>query len=415
VVYLGDSVSDTLDLTNGGAVSTTFELTQTLSWLSHNPVTGTIDADSLVTVDLLFDSTVLTHTGWYSGQLQVLSDDPVSSTLAIPVDLVVVSGTTGLQLGPDAALSGANGTAVTHTLALTNSGEVVDIYDLSLAGNGWPATISTADTGFVNPGQVVTFTVVVTVPVDATGGSSDAVDVTATSRLDAGVSDSATLVTTAEVAHGVRLEPPAHGSGDPGTDVVYTLILTNTGNVVDSFELSCVSPWPASCPVTVGPLAGGAATTFDVTVSVPLGTPGGTSAGLTLTVALPGHSLVTGSTVLHTKANQVAPLADDDAFTVAQDSTDNLLDVLAGDVDDNADPLVVSAVGDPPNGTAVANELDVLYTPAPGFFGTDVFTYTVSDGQGGVDVGQVTVTVTRTTYEVYLPLVLNNASTLTRR
>ncbi|MCA9856202.1 MAG: tandem-95 repeat protein, partial [Dehalococcoidia bacterium] len=51
------------------------------------------------------------------------------------------------------------------------------------------------------------------------------------------------------------------------------------------------------------------------------------------------------------------------------------------------------AFSDPPNGTVTNNGTDVTYTPDPGFFGTDSFTYSVSDGQGGSASATVTVTV----------------------
>jgi hypothetical protein len=54
----------------------------------------------------------------------------------------------------------------------------------------------------------------------------------------------------------------------------------------------------------------------------------------------------------------------------------------------------VDAVGEPPNGAAVDNDTNVLYTPDPDFFGTDIFTYTVSDGNGGFGSATITVTVT---------------------
>ncbi len=88
------------------------------------------------------------------------------------------------------------------------------------------------------------------------------------------------------------------------------------------------------------------------------------------------------------------PQADDDAFTVSEDSANNPFDVLAGDTDIDDDPLTVSAVADPPHGTTLDNNTNVLYSPDPGYVGADSFTYTVSDGMGGSDTATVTVTVT---------------------
>ncbi len=88
------------------------------------------------------------------------------------------------------------------------------------------------------------------------------------------------------------------------------------------------------------------------------------------------------------------PEADEDAFTVSEDSANNPLDVLAGDTDIDDDLLTVSAVADPPHGTALDNNTNVLYSPDPGYVGADSFAYTVSDGMGGSDTATVTVTVT---------------------
>jgi hypothetical protein len=71
------------------------------------------------------------------------------------------------------------------------------------------------------------------------------------------------------------------------------------------------------------------------------------------------------------------------------------ISVLANDVDPDDDPLQVQSVRNGTNGsvTIVNNAGAVLYTPNPNFFGTDSFTYTVTDG-GGNSAATVTVTVT---------------------
>ncbi len=85
---------------------------------------------------------------------------------------------------------------------------------------------------------------------------------------------------------------------------------------------------------------------------------------------------------------------DDQATTPAGIPVE--INVLANDTDVDGDPLTVTAVSDPPNGSAeiTGGGQAVRYTPDAGFSGTDTFTYTVSDGRGGVDQGTVTVTVT---------------------
>ncbi|MFT7579459.1 MAG: ferredoxin [Myxococcota bacterium] len=92
--------------------------------------------------------------------------------------------------------------------------------------------------------------------------------------------------------------------------------------------------------------------------------------------------------------SNAAPAATDDVATVSEDDGPVDIDVLDNDGDSDGDPLTVTYVGRPANGTAELNEDGtVAYEPAPDFNGTDTFTYTVCDGQGACSTATVTVTV----------------------
>jgi hypothetical protein len=67
--------------------------------------------------------------------------------------------------------------------------------------------------------------------------------------------------------------------------------------------------------------------------------------------------------------------------------------VLNNDSDADGDILTVTAVTQPSHGTSTLVNGVVRYSPAATFSGTDSFSYTVSDGQGGTDTATVTVTV----------------------
>ncbi len=101
-------------------------------------------------------------------------------------------------------------------------------------------------------------------------------------------------------------------------------------------------------------------------------------------------------TVTVTTAPNQPPVASDDTATVQAGATQTL-NVLANDSDPDGDTLTITAVGAPDNGgSAVINGNAIDYTPAAGFAGTETFSYTVSDGKGGNDTANVTVTVTTT-------------------
>ena len=125
-------------------------------------------------------------------------------------------------------------------------------------------------------------------------------------------------------------------------------------------------------------------------------------------------SLCNSAVILITVHGNSAPIAINDADTVAQDSAGTSIDVTANDFDPSSDGVVVTAVdATSANGGTVVNNADgtVTYTPAPGFFGTDTFEYTLCDDHSAaVDstavmagdpwvrctTGTVSVTVTET-------------------
>ena len=69
------------------------------------------------------------------------------------------------------------------------------------------------------------------------------------------------------------------------------------------------------------------------------------------------------------------------------------LGVLANDTDVEGDALTVTAHTAPAHGSVSCTASACTYTPAAGYSGPDAFTYTVSDGHGGVATASVAITV----------------------
>jgi CSLREA domain-containing protein len=88
-----------------------------------------------------------------------------------------------------------------------------------------------------------------------------------------------------------------------------------------------------------------------------------------------------------------APVAVNDSGATAED-TSVVLNVRANDTDPDNDTLTVTGVTNGANGIVTTNGATVTYTPAADFFGSDGFSYTISDGQGGTAVAIVAVNVT---------------------
>jgi len=89
-----------------------------------------------------------------------------------------------------------------------------------------------------------------------------------------------------------------------------------------------------------------------------------------------------------------APIAGDDTASTTTGSPVTV-NVLGNDGDPDGDAISVTAVTDPPHGTAANNgDGTVTYTPDAAFSGSDGFDYTISDGRGGTDTAHVSITVT---------------------
>ncbi len=88
------------------------------------------------------------------------------------------------------------------------------------------------------------------------------------------------------------------------------------------------------------------------------------------------------------------PEANDDSRTINRNAVGVVLDVLSNDTDaDEDDVLTIDSISAASNGTVVNNGNTLTYTPNNGFVGTDMFTYTVNDGQDGTATATVTITV----------------------
>ncbi|MCC6917556.1 MAG: VCBS repeat-containing protein [Alphaproteobacteria bacterium] len=205
-------------------------------------------------------------------------------------------------------------------------------------------------------------------------------------------------------------EDPAHGGEN------FTITVTYPGAV---FDMADYDIYVDMTPVTVG---GWNATMF---VSSHGGSTGWDSAGgpgpfnyqtawgfagfaishaASLSIAdatIPGQSFSGTATiyfdniVVDYALTNNPPIANDDTPTVAEDSGATVINVLANDstAPDTGETLTVTAVTQPANGTVTLTGGVVRFTPAANFSGATSFTYTVSDGNGGIDTATVNMTV----------------------
>jgi len=203
--------------------------------------------------------------------------------------------------------------------------------------------------------------------------------------------DTATVTVTVD-----NVNDPPTANDDP-----FTVSEDSPNNSLDVLANDSISPDTGETLTitTVGtPNNGGTATTDGSTITyTPFSMFFGTETfTYTINDGTPGSDDTATVTVTVDGVND-PPTANDDSLSVDEDSANNSLDVLANDSisPDTGETLTITTVGTPNNGgTATTDGLTITYNPAPDFFGTEIFTYTINDGTpGSDDTATVTVTV----------------------
>jgi hypothetical protein len=106
---------------------------------------------------------------------------------------------------------------------------------------------------------------------------------------------------------------------------------------------------------------------------------------------LADSAVVTFSLTVRVAGENVPPVAPDQQVTLAGDST--IYIQLAYSDPDGPGPSSITIVQPPANGTLTGTDNDRFYTPNPGFFGADGFTWQVNDGLIDSNIAAVTLTV----------------------
>ncbi|MGR9376228.1 DUF4082 domain-containing protein [Rhizobium leguminosarum] len=116
----------------------------------------------------------------------------------------------------------------------------------------------------------------------------------------------------------------------------------------------------------------------------------------------PGQSPGTGTNywvdVVFDAGPNSAPVATDDmGLTITRNDSVviSIASLIGNDTDPNGDAMTISAVGNAVNGTVTLNRQNgtVIFTPTNNYSGPASFAYTLSDGRGGTDQGNVSLTV----------------------
>jgi hypothetical protein len=129
-----------------------------------------------------------------------------------------------------------NATNAVYTLTLTNTGNVPDNYTLNYNNIDNASTVNIVTNLLTDLAAGASNAITVTVGDSAPGNYT--VNVTATSVHGPSAEVSITTEVTAVPTQGVLLSDPTGQTVDSVTNAVYTITVTNTGNGIDSFDLS---------------------------------------------------------------------------------------------------------------------------------------------------------------------------------
>ncbi len=114
-------VTGTITIKNVGTLALDWNITDDATWLSENPISGTVQQGEMATVEVTFTSVGLTP-GQYLATMSVNSNDPSTPVVDVPVTLTVLPqadlGITKAD-SPDPVRVGST---LTYTLTVTNYG-----------------------------------------------------------------------------------------------------------------------------------------------------------------------------------------------------------------------------------------------------------------------------------------------------
>ncbi|MGC9396147.1 MAG: PKD domain-containing protein, partial [Anaerolineae bacterium] len=305
------------------------------------------------------------------------------------------------------ALSADPGASVSTSLWVTNTGNCVDTFSLS-AASAWSVGVS-ATTGALAAGAGIATPLTVTVPSNALAGDFDVAMLTATSQANYAITTTTAVTTTANVVYSVTLSPVAMAaSGRIGQAVVYTLTLTNAGNVSDTYALGVDGAmWDTTLAPPLVTLDAAAVVPVVVTVTVPAGASSGALDTAQITATGTGvaasSDLTTTATVSYGVALDAAVTSGEAvagqtvAYTVRVTNTGDYSDTFVLVTSGNVwTTTVVTEAGPLAAGHAV--EIDVLVEIPPdaaiGAIDTVTLTATSQADAATADSLMLTTTVT---------------------
>ena len=176
-------------------------------------------------------------------------------------------------------------------------------------------------------------------------------------------------------------------TGNLGEPINLQAIVTNSGQFTAfSARIDCYFDTVSSVNLVESRLIGNLASGENISVSCSVDQSNYAAAGDDLFFTISDVSLpeknVSNNTVIVANSfrRNTVPIATADVSSVNEDEVIEI-DVLANDIDNEGDLLLIESITQPQNGTAVIENGRISYTPSLNYAGSDSFTYRVSDSE----------------------------------
>ncbi len=415
-VITGTQVVQVLTISNTGAASLTFEIAEDyVTWLSQDPISGTVLPDHMLPITVTFDATAQAI-GNYPTNMVIHSNDPDESTIAVAIVMRVTEPNTPPSLTglPDQSLA-MNGRAEQAIDLWTYVNDAEDAkVDLSF---------SLANTPIVSAGVTITANRYIAIaPVaDWTGTTEVVVQVADTEEL----TDTDAFTVTIMGVPDITVSPTAFEKTlIVGTKVTPTLRISNTGmnelsfEIIEDPEVAWLSQDPVSGTVPMS-AALPAKVVFDA---------GSQTAGQDYTTTLmihnndPDENPVAVPVLMHVKAITKTPptlTGLPDQRLPKNGHKDNAIDLwaYANDAEDDVADLTFAIANTPDANAGVSLDSNryIDINPTSNWTGQTTVTIRATDADGLSDTDSFTVTVTtnatRVTVEVMGNQLCSNRTT----
>jgi uncharacterized membrane protein len=243
-------------------------------------------------------------------------DNTISAENSCTVRVIAIRRGVTVSISPSTQDNIRGGT-LKYTVRVTNTGNVADNYTLMKSDDLiWTLSLSSS-TLTIPAGENRTATLTVTIPPTAEGGAEDLITITATSRTDSTIKNSAGCIAHALGAlpvYGVDVSiSPSEVNGLPDEALTFTVTVTNTGEVDDYYYLDTTDDmgWGALLDGSLLTIPSGVDTTVTVSVTVPSDVSDGYSTMITVTAISGGNTTVSDSATCTATATGVPPPPSD--------------------------------------------------------------------------------------------------------